>query len=110
MFDFLPVYFVVFRVRIMVSSSQQGAPDVGCKKCKNVAESGPKCIHFGVLSHVSCSKHLKNIIYVNESSVKCCEISLSEVGINEDNHSDDLDLSFANAIDNSSDSFEKEIP
>ncbi|KAG5884575.1 hypothetical protein JTB14_015416 [Gonioctena quinquepunctata] len=93
----------------MMSSSQQGAPDVGCEKCKNVAESGLKCINCGVFSHVSCLKHLKNIIYINESSVKCCEMVLSEVGINENNHSDDLDLSFGSAIDNSSDSSKKEI-
>ncbi|KAG5861581.1 hypothetical protein JTB14_004145 [Gonioctena quinquepunctata] len=36
-------------------------------------------------------------------------MALSEVGMNEDNHSDDLDLSFGSAIDNSSDSFKKEI-
>ncbi|KAG5893523.1 hypothetical protein JTB14_017233 [Gonioctena quinquepunctata] len=36
-------------------------------------------------------------------------MALSEVGINEDNHSDDLDSSFGSAIDNSSDSFKKEI-
>ncbi|KAG5866843.1 hypothetical protein JTB14_024515 [Gonioctena quinquepunctata] len=88
-------------VRIVMSPSQEGAPDVGGKKCENVAKSGLKCINCGVLSHVSCLKHLKNIICINESSFKCCGMALSEVGINEDYHSDDVDLSFGNAIDNS---------
>ncbi|KAG5879636.1 hypothetical protein JTB14_011532 [Gonioctena quinquepunctata] len=88
----------------MSSTNQHVAPDVGCKKCKTVAESGLKCSNCGVLSHVSCLKHLENIIHIDESTVECCESVISEVNI------DDLDVSLGSAKDfDISDSFEREI-
>ncbi|KAG5871404.1 hypothetical protein JTB14_004956 [Gonioctena quinquepunctata] len=88
----------------MSSTNQHVAPDVGCKKCKTVVKSGLKCLNCGVLSHVCCLKHLKNIIYIDESTVKCCESINSEVNI------DDLDVSFGSAKDfDISDSFKREF-
>ncbi|KAK5647551.1 hypothetical protein RI129_002443 [Pyrocoelia pectoralis] len=44
-----------------------------CKKCKNHAQSGLKCIKCETVSHVSCAKLLKNVIKIDDKFINCCE-------------------------------------
>lgn len=45
----------------------------GCKKCKKIALSGPKCCVCGIVSHNSCASSLKNVRFVDLSTIVCCE-------------------------------------
>ncbi|CAH0562982.1 unnamed protein product [Brassicogethes aeneus] len=55
-----------------------------CKRCNILAKSCPKCISCGTISHTACAKLLKNIDWIDEKAIECCE--------------DDLESSFESAI------------
>ncbi|CAH0552501.1 unnamed protein product [Brassicogethes aeneus] len=56
-----------------------------CKRCKTSALSGPKCIKCGVVSHSSCLKLLKNIKFIDEKNVQCCDDDLDSTSDSESN-------------------------
>lgn len=43
-----------------------------CKRCKNTATVGLKCINCGIVSHKSCIKAMKNAMIIDENSANCC--------------------------------------
>lgn len=50
-----------------------------CKKCKNTAISGLKCIQCGAVSHPSCVKLLKNSVkIIDDKQIDCCLTSDSQ--------------------------------
>lgn len=46
---------------------------IPCKKCKSMPTAGLTCIKCNSLSHPSCVKLLKNIQYLSETTIICCE-------------------------------------
>lgn len=46
---------------------------IPCKKCKIIPVTGLKCIVCGSLNHPSCVKLLKNVKYISDTQIKCCD-------------------------------------
>ncbi|CAH1115820.1 unnamed protein product [Psylliodes chrysocephalus] len=43
-----------------------------CKRCSQGAKVGLRCVTCGNISHESCLKKLKNIIYLDNQTINCC--------------------------------------
>ncbi|XP_063911272.1 uncharacterized protein LOC135128295 isoform X1 [Zophobas morio] len=46
---------------------------IPCRKCKSMPSTALRCIKCNSLNHPSCLKLLKNIQYLNDTTVICCE-------------------------------------
>ncbi|KAK5645169.1 hypothetical protein RI129_006469 [Pyrocoelia pectoralis] len=55
------------------------APSKTCRKCKNTAQSGLKCVRCDSVSHASCVKLLKNIRRIDDKTIDCCN-TVDQVG------------------------------
>ncbi|KAG5889780.1 hypothetical protein JTB14_036396 [Gonioctena quinquepunctata] len=51
---------------------EQVAPQKTCRKCKNVALTGKKCIQCDSVMHNSCAKLLKTVIHTDGDKIICC--------------------------------------
>ena len=58
-----------------VTDGLPSALNKNCRKCKNPAKSGPKCVVCGAISHPSCVKEMKSIKVIDDKLIKCCEKS-----------------------------------
>lgn len=47
--------------------------DAVCKYCKSKCLSGPKCDKCGSQFHSSCARRIKNLVFITDESVNCCE-------------------------------------
>ncbi|CAG9825631.1 unnamed protein product [Phaedon cochleariae] len=58
------------------------APIKPCKRCRNIAQTGQKCIKCDTVTHFSCVKNLKNVIVLNSEEIVCCG---SDIPVNDNN-------------------------
>lgn len=47
--------------------------DQQCRRCKGAVQSGLKCINCGIVSHKSCLKIMKNVQFIDDKTVSCCD-------------------------------------
>ncbi|KAG5869980.1 hypothetical protein JTB14_017402 [Gonioctena quinquepunctata] len=55
------------------------APNKSCKKCKSVAQTGKKCLKCDTITHNSFVKLSRNIVFIENERIICCDNLLSGV-------------------------------
>ncbi|KAJ3616448.1 hypothetical protein Zmor_011890 [Zophobas morio] len=58
-----------------MSNSKDAYMALPCKKCKILPNSGLTCLKCNSLSHPSCIKLLRNIKYISDKEIICCDRS-----------------------------------
>lgn len=73
-----------------------------CKRCKKVPQTGLKCVNCDSISHPGCLKLLENIQFIDDKTVKCCNIvNRTNVLMDDrtDQDVDEINISFSSAND-----------
>lgn len=78
--------------KVMASSTIDGFSDTlnkPCRRCGKIAQSGLKCVVCNITSHNSCVALMKNVSFIGDKSIVCCDkvdVSVKEMAAVEKNN------------------------